>query len=324
MFRIRFHGRGGQGMKTASRILGTAFFLEGYEVQDAPRYGAERRGAPIFAYVRADKHPINERGVINQPDLVVVADDSLVPVPAAGVLQGIRDNTVILINSHDTHDTWQHRLNIKSSIVILPETEEVEDRAELKYIGATCAGAAAYLVGVISKEKLAEAIQQELGHLGKNVVDKNTANALAAFEQMEQQGATKATEGSAITAQDYAKPEWIDFPFEDARISAPTIHGGLTSIEVHTGLWRTMRPVIDYDLCKSCWWVCSTFCPDGAIKVEDGKPVIDYDHCKGCLVCVAQCPPHAIAAIPEAQAIEQEKKQAKEKVKDKPTQEASS
>ena len=47
MFRIRFHGRGGQGMKTASRILGTAFFKTGYEVQDAPRYGAERRGAPF-------------------------------------------------------------------------------------------------------------------------------------------------------------------------------------------------------------------------------------------------------------------------------------
>ena len=53
MFRIRFHGRGGQGMKTASRILGTAFFKAGYQVQDAPRYGAERRGAPIFAYGRA-------------------------------------------------------------------------------------------------------------------------------------------------------------------------------------------------------------------------------------------------------------------------------
>ena len=61
MFRIRFHGRGGQGMKTASRILGTAFFNAGYEVQDAPRYGAERRGAPIFAYVRAAKTVINNK-----------------------------------------------------------------------------------------------------------------------------------------------------------------------------------------------------------------------------------------------------------------------
>ena len=46
MYRIRLHGRGGQGLKTASRLLGTALFLEGFEVQDAPRYGAERRGAP--------------------------------------------------------------------------------------------------------------------------------------------------------------------------------------------------------------------------------------------------------------------------------------
>ncbi len=55
MYRIRFHGRGGQGMKTAGRILGSAFFAEGFEVQDAPRYGAERRGAPLFAYVRASR-----------------------------------------------------------------------------------------------------------------------------------------------------------------------------------------------------------------------------------------------------------------------------
>jgi len=309
MFRIRFHGRGGQGMKTASRILGTAFFLEGYEVQDAPRYGAERRGAPLFAYVRADKNIINERGVISHPDLVVVADDSLVPIPAAGVLQGIHDNTVILINSHDTHDTWQHRLNIKSPIVILPETEEVEDRAELRYIGATCAGAAASLAGVISSDKLGQAIQNELGHLGKAVVDKNISNAIAAFNHTEKHAAVKATEGSAISAQNYIKPQWIDFPFEDASVSAPTIHAGLTSVEVNTGLWRTMRPVIDYNLCKGCWWVCSTFCPDGAINVKENLPEIDYDHCKGCLVCVAQCPPHAIAAIPETQAVEENETQ---------------
>ncbi|MBI3373981.1 MAG: 2-oxoacid:acceptor oxidoreductase family protein [Betaproteobacteria bacterium] len=82
MFRIRLHGRGGQGIKTAGRVLGSAFFREGFEVQDAPRYGAERRGAPIFSYVRADRSPIDERGVISRPDLVLVADESLVQVPA--------------------------------------------------------------------------------------------------------------------------------------------------------------------------------------------------------------------------------------------------
>ena len=99
MYRIRLHGRGGQGMKTAGRILGTAFFLEGFEVQDAPRYGAERRGAPIFAYVRAARSLINERGIIRRPDLVLVADDTLVASPTAGVLSGVTEHTVLLISS---------------------------------------------------------------------------------------------------------------------------------------------------------------------------------------------------------------------------------
>lgn len=303
MYRIRFHGRGGQGMKTASRILGTAFFLQGYEVQDAPRYGAERRGAPIFAYVRADQQPIFERGIITQPDLVIVADDSLVPVPAAGVLTGADAHTVMLINSDETTATWQHRLNLASSIITLPA--EALERDELRFIGATCTGAAARLLGVISRDNLQQAIEQELAQLGDAIIEKNLSRASLAYDSMQaHQGCVQtAAEANAV---DYHKPAWIELPFDDARISAPDIHAAANSVKIRTGLWRTLRPVIDYARCSRCWWVCSTFCPDGAIKVEDKTPVIDYDHCKGCMVCVAQCPPHAIEAIPEEQAKQQE------------------
>ena len=302
MFRIRFHGRGGQGMKTASRILGNAFFLAGYEVQDAPRYGAERRGAPIFAYVRADKRPINERGVINRPDLVIVADDSLVAIPAAGVLQGIGAQSVLLINSHEPPSTWESRLNVPGQVLILPVSEEVEDRAELPYLGTTCAGAAARLVGVISLAQLRQAIEQELAHLGPAVVEKNIQHASKAFE-LAADYAGKVAEGAPIAVEGYEKPAWVTLPREDTAASAPTIHAALTSEQAKTGAWRTLRPVIDYQLCNRCWWVCSEFCPDGAIKVDDeGYPHIDYDHCKGCMVCVAQCPPHAIAAVSETEA----------------------
>ncbi len=149
-------------MKTASRILGTALFIEGYEVQDAPRYGAERRGAPIFAFVRADKKVINERGVISNPGLVVVADDTLMPVPAAGVLEGLNEQSVLLINSHDSVEEWQHRLNTPATIVQLPASEDVEDRAELPYIGTYTAAAAAALLGVIMLESLQQAITESL------------------------------------------------------------------------------------------------------------------------------------------------------------------
>jgi pyruvate ferredoxin oxidoreductase gamma subunit len=299
VYRIRYHGRGGQGMKTASRILGTAFFLEGFEVQDAPRYGAERRGAPIFAYVRASRQPINERGIIRHPDLVIVADDTLVSIPAAGVLSGLTERTVLLISSTETPEVWKIRLNFPGQVLGLPADAEVEDRLQLRFIGSACTGAAARLVGVISRDSLERAVREELMYLGEPVMEKNLGKALEAYDLIVDYAGV-VREAEEILADGYEKPEWVELPFENARISAPAIHGGATSVEVKTGLWRTMRPVIDYGQCNRCWWVCSTFCPDSAIRVdEEGSPQIDYEHCKGCMICVAQCPAHAIQAIPE-------------------------
>lgn len=306
MYRIRFHGRGGQGIKTASRILGNAFFLEGYEVQDAPRYGAERRGAPIFAYVRADQAPINERGVITNPDLVVVVDDSLVGVPAAGVTAGLDGDAVLLIDSAEPPETWQKRLNVGSRVIILPATVAGDASVQA---AAACAGAAARLVGVIGRDSLETAVRQELADMGGAAVEHTAKAALDAYERMAtEEGAV--SEGGPASARDYARPDWIEMPADDVSLSGPAVHGGATSVQVRTGLWRTMRPVIDYERCRRCNWVCSSFCPDNAISVaEDGRPVIDLDHCKGCMICVAQCPPHAIEAIPETEAAAADEKE---------------
>jgi pyruvate ferredoxin oxidoreductase gamma subunit len=305
MYRIRFHGRGGQGIKTASRILGTALFVEGYRVQDAPRYGAERRGAPIFAYVRAAHDVINERGIITRPDLVLVADDSLMSIPAAGVCQGLDDRTVLLLVSRETAETWAHRLNLAGPTLVLPPMEETEDTLDLAYVGPTVAGAAACLLGIVSRESLVQAVEDELRSMAAEVRDENVATALRAYDSLEDQAGI-VTEGKQLSAESFAQPKWVESLFEEARISVPAIHAGLTSMEVRTGLWRTMRPVIDYDHCNRCWWICSTFCPDNAISVNEQRyPQIDYDHCKGCMICVAKCPPHAIAAIPEHDAQEQ-------------------
>jgi pyruvate ferredoxin oxidoreductase gamma subunit len=302
MYRIRFHGRGGQGMKTASRILGTAFFLEGLEVQDAPRYGAERRGAPIFAYVRASRTSIHERGIIHQPDLVIVADDTLVSVAAAGVLSEVTPHTVLLISSVTTPEAWKERLNFSGLVLTLPAPVELADPLQLRFIGAACAGAAARLVGVITGNSLAAAIRDELAPLGEAVIDRNLEAALEAYGLMESHAGC-VPEGTDRPADPYEKPQWIDLPFEDAGVSAPVIHAAATSDQVETGLWRTVRPVIDYRHCKRCAWICSTLCPDGVISLNaEGYPEIDYAHCKGCLICMANCPSHAIRAIPEHEA----------------------
>jgi pyruvate ferredoxin oxidoreductase gamma subunit len=302
MYRIRFHGRGGQGIKTAGRILGTAFFLTGFEVQDAPRYGAERRGAPIFAYVRAAKEAINERGIISRPDLVIVADDTLVTIPAAGVLSGVTAHTVLLMKSTEAPKVWKERLNFPGLVLTLPVAEEMGDLLDLRFIGATCTGAAVRLVGVVPREALVQAIRDELAYLGETIVAKDLDKALEAYDLMAEHAGC-VTAGEDPSADTFESPHWVDLPFDDANISAPVIHAPATSKHVPTGLWRTMRPIIDYHRCKRCAWICSTLCPDSTISInEEGYPQIDYQHCKGCLICMSSCPSHAIRAIPEQEA----------------------
>ncbi len=183
-------------------------------------------------------------------------------------------------------------------VLTLPVATQATDRGEVPHVGASCAGAAARLVGVIRRETLARALQEELAKLGSAALVTGLEHALAAFDAMAPHaGLVKA--GAEIGAQSYRAPEWVELPLEDAAVAAPDIRAALTSELANTGTWRTHTPVIDYERCNRCSWICSTLCPDGAIKVEpDHTPRIDLDHCKGCLVCVAVCPPHAIRAVP--------------------------
>lgn len=77
MKEIIIYGRGGQGAVTAAQLLATAAFLEGYRAQTFPQFGAERRGAPVIAYIRIDKEPIAIRSKVYSPDVVVVMDFNL-------------------------------------------------------------------------------------------------------------------------------------------------------------------------------------------------------------------------------------------------------
>jgi len=80
-----------------AEFSGTAAYLEGFVAQDSPIYGAERRGAPVAAFTRIANKPIRGRGLIVRPDLVVIADASLIQDPAARVLDGVEDRTVIFV-----------------------------------------------------------------------------------------------------------------------------------------------------------------------------------------------------------------------------------
>ena len=94
---IRWHGRGGQGAKTASLLLADAAFNTGKYVQGFPEYGPERMGAPITAYNRISSERCTVHSNIYDPDFVVVVDESL--IQAVDVTAGLNENGAIVINS---------------------------------------------------------------------------------------------------------------------------------------------------------------------------------------------------------------------------------
>lgn len=97
MIEIRLHGRGGQGSVIASKILAVAAFDEGNWVQSFPKFGVERRGAPVEAFLRISQDRILIRSEVTEPDFVVVLDPSLVEV--IDFTAGLRKNGTILINT---------------------------------------------------------------------------------------------------------------------------------------------------------------------------------------------------------------------------------
>lgn len=97
LIEIRWHGRGGQGAKTASLLLADAAFNTGKYIQGFPEYGPERMGAPITAYNRISTKPITIHSNIYEPDYVVVVDDTL--LENVDVTAGLKPTGAIVINT---------------------------------------------------------------------------------------------------------------------------------------------------------------------------------------------------------------------------------
>ena len=108
LIEIRWHGRGGQGAKTASLLLADAAFNTGKYIQGFPEYGPERMGAPITAYNRISDEPITIHSNIYEPDYVVVVDDTL--LESVNVTAGLKETGAIIINTTKDDDYLKEAL----------------------------------------------------------------------------------------------------------------------------------------------------------------------------------------------------------------------
>ncbi|MEM0084774.1 MAG: 2-oxoacid:acceptor oxidoreductase family protein [Candidatus Methanomethylicia archaeon] len=94
---FRFHGRGGQGVITASYLLVNSAFKMGFWGQSIPMFGAERRGAPVEAYARISDHHIRRHSQVYNPDVIAVFDSKI--LKAVDVVKGLKPNGIIVLNS---------------------------------------------------------------------------------------------------------------------------------------------------------------------------------------------------------------------------------
>lgn len=108
-YEIRWHGRGGQGAKTAALLLADVAFKTGKYVQGFPEYGPERMGAPITAYNRISGDPIRVHSNIYTPDLVMVVDETL--LNSVDVTAGLKDDGAIIVNTPKSAEEVTPMLN---------------------------------------------------------------------------------------------------------------------------------------------------------------------------------------------------------------------
>lgn len=169
---VRWHGRGGQGAKSASVILAEVLFEEGKHVQAFPEYGAERQGAPIRAYNRVSDAPIRNRSSVRRPHIVVVLDATM--IETGNLTDGCSD-TSYLINTTDEPATLRHRLGLddNSRVIALDATRIAIEELGVNKPNAPILGALSHMFPDVPATAFADSFVKKMSQLPEKTLEAN-------------------------------------------------------------------------------------------------------------------------------------------------------
>jgi pyruvate ferredoxin oxidoreductase gamma subunit len=184
---IRWHGRGGQGAKTAALLFGEAALETGKFIQAFPEYGPERMGAPVTAFNRLSNAPIWSHSGIKNPDIVVVLDPTL--IEPAQVTEGLKPNGILLVNTAESPEALRTRLGLPATVRVY--TVDASTIA-LETVGrdvpnTPMLGALARVTGVLELEPMLEAIRSKLSAKFRGqdkLVEDNLKSIRRAYEEV--------------------------------------------------------------------------------------------------------------------------------------------
>lgn len=176
MFEIRFHGRGGQGAVTASKILALAAFSEGKYVISFPFFGTERRGAPVTAFTRIDSEPILLKTQIYTPDAIVILDPYV--IKTSDVTSGIREGGFFIINSPKSPEEFDLPYNVATVDATSIALRKGLGSRVNPIINTAMLGAFAKATGTVSLESVVEATRSN----SPRKSEENAQSVMDAFE----------------------------------------------------------------------------------------------------------------------------------------------
>ncbi|MDR2542649.1 MAG: 2-oxoacid:acceptor oxidoreductase family protein [Treponema sp.] len=163
MVEIRWHGRGGQGAKTASLLLADAAFNTGKFVQGFPEYGPERMGAPISAYNRISDERCPIHSNIYEPDYVVVVDPTL--LTAVDVTGGLKKEGGIIINSSKSPEELRPLLEgYEGKVYTIDAGKIAEEEIGRNIPNTPMLGAVVKVSGIIPEEDLFKDMEASMKH----------------------------------------------------------------------------------------------------------------------------------------------------------------
>ncbi len=180
MLQFIVQGRGGQGAQRAGEILATMFFREGKYVQAYATYGGARRGTPVSSFIRVDDKPIRLRCDIDNPDVIVCFDPSLLN---AALLRGAGPNTLVLVNSAKSSGYFSYLGNFRP--VSIDATAIAQANGLGRIVNSTLAGAVVGLLG----EPGIDALSRVIREMSPVKQAENVAACLDGFKLVAQGGA---------------------------------------------------------------------------------------------------------------------------------------
>jgi pyruvate ferredoxin oxidoreductase gamma subunit len=177
MIEIRIHGRGGQGNVVAAYLLAMAAFEEGRFGQAFPNFGAERRGAPVMAFVRIADKPIQRRNQVLHPTFLIIQDQALLKIP--GVTDGLLPHGKILVNSNLTSAELSNQLG--KEIITLPASTLAKKILGRPVPNTALLAAFFALTQLLSQESLAQVLKKRFKG---EILEKNLQLIQQAVEQV--------------------------------------------------------------------------------------------------------------------------------------------